>query len=282
VLLGHQTVDRRVEAQFANGTAPVDVSLRADSTGEWISNDGTMVTLSDQATSTYTAYLLKSGAAPVALGEGQANGVSPDGRWVLALPVSGTPVLLHPTGAGESRALFNPDKLVVDAVAWLPDSRRVVLFGQRPGQPSRGYVQNIDGGAPQPFTPEHVRSIRWWSLPISPDGERVVAESPSAVPMIYRLADGATSQVPGLTAADIPVQWQEDGRELFVARGNGLPWTIDRVDLMTGRRTHALDIRPRETSGLRLSVLAISPSGRHYVHSYSRLLTDLFVVTGLR
>jgi Tol biopolymer transport system component len=281
VLLGHQMVDRRVEARFAGMSAPVDISLRADSTGDWISDDGRMVTISDQSTSPYTAYLVKSGEAPVALGEGQSAGVSPDGRWVLALPVSGATVLLHPTGAGQSRALSNPHKLVVDAAAWLPDGRRVVLFGQPPGQPSRGYVQDVDG-APTPVTPEGVRPIRWWSLPVSPDGSRVVAESPAGVPTIYRLADGTSDPVPGLTAADIPIQWQEDGRGLFVARGNGLPWIIDRLDLSTGRRTHALDVRPREIAGLRLSVIAISPSGRHYLHNYSRLLTDLFVVTGLR
>jgi Tol biopolymer transport system component len=282
VLLGLQTVDRRVEAQFAGATAPVDVSLRADSTGEWISNDGTLVTLTDQATSTYTAYLQKSGAAAVALGEGQSAGVSPDGRWVLALPVTGSGVLLHPTAAGETRTLPNPDKLVVDSVAWLPDGQRVVLFGQPPGQPSRGYVQDIDGGAPKPFTPAGVRSVRWWALPLSPDGSGVVAESPAGVPMIYRLAGGAPESVTGLTPADLPLQWQEDGRGLFLGRGHGLPWTIDRLDLATGRRTHAFDIRPRETAGLRLSIVAVSPNGRHYVHSYSRLLTDLFVVTGLR
>jgi Tol biopolymer transport system component len=280
-LLGHQTVDRRVEAQFAGTDAPVDVSLRADSTGEWISDDGTMVTVSDQSTSPYTAYLVKKEAAPVALGEGQSAGVSRDGRWALALPVTGSPLLLHPTGAGQSRALSNPLKLVIDAAAWLPDGRRVVLFGQPPGQPSRGYVQDVDG-APKPFTPEGARPIRWWSLPVSPDGSRVVAESPAGVPMIYHLAEGAADSVPGLTAADVPVQWQEDGRGLFVARGNGLPWVIDRLDLATGRRTHALDIRPREIAGMRLSIVAISPNGQHYVHNYSRLLTDLFVVTGLR
>jgi hypothetical protein len=29
-------------------------------------------------------------------------------------------------------------------------------------------------------------------------------------------------------------------------------------------------------------MFAISPGGKHYVHSYSRLLTDLFVVDGLK
>ena len=121
------------KAQFAGTSAPVDISLRADSTGEWISDDGKMVTISDQSTSPNTAYLTKRGAAPVALGEGQSYGVS---------------------RAGQTRALPNPNKLVVDAAAWLPDGRRVILFDQPPGKPSRGYVQDIDGGAPKAFTPE--------------------------------------------------------------------------------------------------------------------------------
>ena len=125
-----------------------------------------------------------------------------------------------------------------------------------------------------------MRSVRWWAVPVSPDGSRVVAESPAGIPVVYHVADGATDPVPGLTTADVPIQWQEDGRGLFVARGNGLPWVIERLDLATGQRAHPLDVRPREISGLRLSIVAISPNGRNYVHNYSRLLTDLLSSRG--
>lgn len=168
---------------------------------------------------------------------------------------------------------------------WTPDGsalaivRRVDALEQL--EQSRGYAQDLDGGAPRPFTPEGVRSRRWWALPVSPDGTSVIAEASTGEPAIYRIAGGAPQAIPGLTAGDLPLQWHEDGRSLFVARGQGLPWTIDRLDLATGQRTHALEVRAREKAGLRLSILAISPNGRHYVHAYSRLLTDLFVVTGL-
>ncbi len=68
---------------------------------------------------------------------------------------------------------------------------------------------------------------------------------------------------------------------MFVGRGNGLPWVIERMDLATGRRTPALEIRAREAAGLRLSLVHVTPDARHWVHSYARLLSDLFVVDGL-
>jgi len=78
--MGTEISDRRVEALFRGATGPVGVSLRAASTSLWMSDDGSTVTLSDQATERYSAYLMKAGTAAVRLGDGQAFDVSPDGR----------------------------------------------------------------------------------------------------------------------------------------------------------------------------------------------------------
>jgi WD40 repeat protein len=284
VLVGRETADRRIEALLGDATTPIDVSLRAGSTSQWISDDGSMLTLADQATARYSAYLRKAGAGPVLLGDGQAYGVSRDGKWLLALPIDGAPVMLHPTGAGQTRTLPNPEKLLFDTVAWLPDSRRVVMFGQPQGQLSRGYVQAIDGGPPKPFTTEGtgVRSVRWWTLPVSPDGTRIIAAGAEGQPSIFQLSDGSSTPVPGLGDDEFVVQWLQDARHLLVARAEGSAWVIERLELTTGQRTPAFEIRAREGAGLRLSVVAISRDGRHYVHSYSRLLSDLFLVDGLR
>ena len=283
ILLGTDVADRRVEALLAGASAPLDVSVRSGSTSNWIAHDGSMLTFSDQATARYAAYLRKAGAPPVLLGDGQAFGVSKDGRWLLSLPVDGGEVLLHPTGAGQSRGLPNPEKLVIDVVAWLPDSRRIVLFGQKPGQPSRGFVQDIDGGAPRPFTPEHagVRATRWWTLPVSPDGARVIASGDDERSSIIQLSDGSSTPVPGLGPGEVPVQWLDDG-DLLVAPANEPPWKLQRLNLTSGRRSAGLEIRPTDRAGLRLSVVGVATDGRHYVHSYSRLLSNLFVVEGLR
>jgi len=283
LLLGLETTDRRVEALLAGSTEPRNVAIRDGSTSQWLSSDGSRLTISDQTTPRYTAYLLQAGGgAPVELGEGNSYGISPDGRWALALPVTGAPVLLHPTGAGKTRELPNPESLLFDTAAWLPDNRRVVLFGQHAGKPGRGYVQDLEGGPPRPFTAEGVTGLRWWSLPVAPDGSRVIARGGDGVTAFFRLSDGAHEPVPGLRPGETPLRFSEDGRALLVAHGNGLPWVVERMDIATGRRTPAIEIRAREAAGLRLSIIDVTPDARHYVHSYSRLLSDLFVVKGLK
>ncbi len=147
VLLGLETIDRRVEALLAGSTEPRNVAIRESSTSQWIASDGSRLTISDQTTPRYTAYVLQAGgSAPVELGEGNSYGISPDGRWALALPVTGAPVLLHPTGAGKTRELPNPESLLFDTAAWLPDNRRVVLFGQQAGKPGRDMCRTSRAG----------------------------------------------------------------------------------------------------------------------------------------
>ena len=283
VLLGRENSDRNVEALLAGMTEPRNVAIRESSTSQWIASDGSALTISDQTTPRYTAYMLQAGGgAPVELGPGNSYGISPDGRWAIALPLEGAPVMLHPTGAGKTRELPNPDALLFDTAGWMPDNRRVVLFGQHAGKPGHGYVQDIEGGPPRSFTAAGVTAIRWWSVPVAPDGSRVIARGEDGVPAFFRLNDGAREPVPGLRPGDSPIEFSEDGRALLVARGNGLPWVVERMDIATGRRTPALEVRARDAAGLRLSIIDVTPDARHYVHSYSRLLSDLFVVKGLR
>jgi hypothetical protein len=184
------------------------------------------------------------------------------------MPIDTGQILIHPTGAGESRQLPNPDKLLIDSLAWLPDASGIVLFGQPAGHRSRGYVQKIAGGPPRPFTPEGVGLITWWSMPVSPDGTQVVARNADGQMMMYGLNGGTARAVPGLQSTDIPA----DGR----------PWIVDRLNVVTGTREKAFEVRPAEIAGLRLTYLALARDGRHYVHSFSRLLSTLYMVEGLR
>ena len=122
---------------------------------------------------------MKAGSTtPVHLGSGSGVAGSRDGRWALGLPVEGYPIFVHPTGPGESRMLPDPEQIVYNLVGWL-DATHVVGFGQKSGERSRGYVQDINGGLPRPFTPEGVTAtvFRWWVLRSRPTGRA------SSVPM---------------------------------------------------------------------------------------------------
>lgn len=81
---------------------------------------------------------------------------------------------------------------------------------------------------------------------------------------------------------DVVVQWSSDGRGLLVGHRDGLPWVVERLDLVSGRRTPAVTIRAHDAAGLRLSVFGISRDAKYYVHTYARLLSDLYVVDGLK
>jgi hypothetical protein len=283
VLLAQDREENIVEAVMSDSSVPVDVSLRSNSSSTWIAADGRSVLIADKSTASYETYLLKAGGLPVHLGAGMPTSLSRDGRWAVAVPVDGHPLFLHPTGPGNTRQLPDPENIVFDS-AGFADNTHLIGFGQKHGDRSRGYVQDITGGTPQPFTPEGaiVGAIRWWTSPISPDGTRVVAAADDGTPMIYRVAGGAPDPVRNVQPGELPVQWTSDGRGLLIARGDGLPWTVDRLDLATGQRTPATTVRAHDPAGLRLSVFAISPDAKYYVHSYSRLLSDLFIVDGLK
>jgi hypothetical protein len=282
VLISNEREERTVEALMAGSPAPVQVGLRSSSSGWWIADDGTSILIADQSTASYETYLLKAGATtPVHLGSGNGISVSPDSRWALGLPVTGYPILVHPTGPGESRTLPNPENIVYNLVAW-QDATHVIGFGQKSGELSRGYLQDINGGSPRPFTPAGTSVVRWWQMPVAPDGTRVVAADEHGMPMIYRFDGSPAEPIKGIAAGDVPVQWTPDGRGLLVAHGEGIPWVVERLDLSTGRRSPATTIRAHDPAGLRLSVFAISRDAKYYVHTYSRLLSDLLVVTGLK
>jgi hypothetical protein len=283
VLIGHDRDVRVVEALLAGSSTPVDLSVRAAPLATWVADDGRSALITDLSTAAYQTYLFKAGGPPVRLGAGAPTALSPDGRWALAVPVDGHPLFLHPTGPGASRTLTDPDNIVFNNAGWL-DPNHVIAFGQKTGERSQGYIQDINGGPPRRFTPEGaaVNVPTWWTLPISPDGTRVVVKDDQGSAVIYPVAGGAPTPVPHLNPGDVVVQWSPDGHGLLLAHREGLPWVVERLDLVSGRRTRAVTIRAHDAAGLRLSVFGISRDAKYYVHTYARLLSDLFVVDGLK
>jgi hypothetical protein len=177
--------------------------------------------------------------------------------------------------------LPNGRHILADTLGWMPDGKRIVAFGPTPTERSRGFVLDAKDGAARPFTEEGVSAP--WSTPVvSPDGSRVVVQDAEGHFRLYPVDGGPSEPVPRLAGGDRVVQWAEDGRALFVGRLEGPVWRIRRLDLQTGRAAPWTEITPRETAGLRLSWVYLTPNGRFWVQSYSRLLTDLYVAEGLR
>jgi len=284
MLLGNETYVRKVEALAAGWRSPREVSLRSESLGRFISADGSLISISDQSVELYSTYVYRSdGSPPVRLGPGDAFDISADGKWVLALTPEDTPrILLHPTGPGQSREVPNPSHIVVFVARLMPDGRQIVAFGRSAQVPDRGFLMPIDGGAPKPFTPEGVTATMLLAPPVSGDGTRVIAQDTSGAYVIFRTDGGEAEPVRGLSPGDIPFDFCDDGRSLFVGRPDGYVWHVLKLDLATGKTSPWAEIRPSEVAGMRLSWPYITPNGRYWIHSYTRLLTDLFAVEGVR
>ena len=138
---------------------------------------------------------------------------------------------------------------------------------------------------PRPFTPE---GISIYSIPTSPDGRLWTARPPGprAPYLLYSIDAGAPRPIPGLLVDDEPLKWSADGRSLFIQPGGAkIHAQVARLDTRTGRREPWLEVTPPDRAGVGMafwSLVSITPDGRYYAYWYSRNLSDLYLVTGLR
>jgi Tol biopolymer transport system component len=285
VLLGRETPLRQVEALVAGRDHPMNVSLNREQTfGRFISADGQAILFTDQYLKGYETFLARSdGSPPISLGEGDGFGMSQDGKWVVALTPEAMPrILIHPTGPGSSREVPNPQHILVGAIRFLNDPKKLVGVGATQSKPQHAYVFDVDTGAAQPFGPDGVlANTALFHLPLSPEGDRVLLRDEATRCRIARVDGSSTSEPLPNLEGETPYEWSEDGRALLVAHREGTSWHVMRYDIATGKKSPVTTVAPVDPAGLRLTGLTLSPNGRYWVHSYSVLLTDLYLAQDL-
>ncbi len=222
------------------------------------------------------------GSAPVRLGDGVALSISPDGRWVTANTArAATPELwLYPTGAGEKK-LLPTGKLVVESSAdWLRDGSAIVFTASEPGRGSRIFIIPVAGGAPRALTPEGYRLV---PRTVSPDGKSVVVIGPDRRRYFYLLAGGEPQSIPGLAPDETATSWSSDGRFLYVFRRRDVPSRVFKLDVRTGKRELWRELMPMDGAGIQdIAPVIPTPDGQEYVYGYSRTLSDMYVVDGVK
>jgi len=230
----------------------------------------------------YSVYVRGTDGSPaVRLGEGQSLALSPDGKWAVALlqKLTNPHLVLYPTGAGQPRPLAIPGLRVVGGVRFLPDSRRLLIAAKEEGRGDRIYLADIDGGKPRAISPENFRGPG----PISTDGKRFIARTADGKPVAYPIEGGEPTALAGFEAGDVAVGWTADDSGLFVQRSGAPVAKIERVDLATGRAEPWKEILPSDATGVvRVSSVLISPDGTFYAYAYSRVLSNLYLVEGLK
>lgn len=226
-------------------------------------------------------YLRKTDGSPaLRLGDGIGARLSPDGKRALAVRFTPPQLVLLPTGAGEDRVLERgPIEQYAWGAIWVPDGKRVAFLGREPGHDWRCYIQSVEGGAPRPITPEGTTE---WIL-TSPDGRSLIASDAQGQRSLYPLEGGAPQPVLHLESTDTIIGWSGDGRSLYVANVKRMPILVYRFDPSNGHKELVKEITPADPAGIfGYHYVFLTPDGKGYAYSVSRVLSDLYLVEGLR
>ena len=220
------------------------------------------------------------GSPPVRLGDGRPFDLSPDGKWVLSRSVRPPfQLTMLPTGAGESQVLKDEGLQDIRWAGWFPDGRRLLIMANEAGRLPRMWVMDLPGGRPRAVTPEGATGK---DPVISPDGRFVVAFPAGAMRALrYPVDGGVALPFAGLEDNEYPVQWTQDGT--LYARKGGVPAKISRIDVATGQRTAWKEIAPADPAGIwSMMRVMLTRDGKSYAYGYSRSLSELYLVEGLK
>jgi hypothetical protein len=79
-----------------------------------------------------------------------------------------------------------------------------------------------------------------------------------------------------------PIQWASDSRHLLVAKRQ-LPLTVFRLDPESGQRQLWKQLTSTDAAGVEaIASIRFDASGNAYAYSYYRILSELYVVEGLK
>jgi Tol biopolymer transport system component len=232
----------------------------------------------------YSVYLRKMDTpAAVRLGEGRAVALSPDSQWAITRAANddAAPLLLLPTGAGQSRPVTHDNLLHYDA-HWFPDGKRVLCICAEKGHLPRDYILAVDTGDVQPLTPEGTIGKY-----VSPDGDWVAVTDMNKKLSLWPVAGGAPRPLNVDMSGQIVAGWTGDGKGLYIGyedKDVSKQSDVDLLDIATGKRTLWKKVLPADanrTNALEY-VPRFSSDGKTYAYSFSRWQSELELLEGLK
>jgi hypothetical protein len=184
-----------------------------------------------------------------------------------------------PTKTGEPRTITH-DAIDHVAAGWHPDGKRIVFAGREPGHAVRLWVQDVEGGKPKPISPE---AGALFAVYLSPDGKEVIGLGSDGKTYLFPIDGGEPRIVPGLEPDDRTAGFSGDGASICVHNLAGLPTVVSLVDIATGKRKVWKQIVPADAAGVdNVGNILFTPDMKSYVYSYTRDLSDLYLVEGLK
>ena len=248
-----------------------------------VSGDGKRILFEEEGAgggANYTVFLRDmDGSPPVRIGDGVAQGISPDGKWVITKPALEGPLSVVPTGAGEARQLTH-DNVQYERAHYLPDGKQVLATGIETGHGIRDYLIDVSTGEAKAITPEGVAGAT-----LSPDGRSVAVHGPDGKWGVWPLDGSGMRLVPGLDSKWVVNGWSPDGAALYVnaSHRSGSAVGIYRVDIATGKtefwKTFGGDLPAGVTGSL---TPKFSSDGSAYAYMHFQDLSVGYVVKGLK
>lgn len=285
ILLSHFSIRGEVFALLPGKEESVPMSIFDYTFPFGISPDGKTALLGEEGEGggpRYSVFLRNvNGAPPVRLGEGLGYDISNDGKWVAAGTADfPSPIVLYPTGPGETKTLRFKD-LDVRQAEFFPDGSRLLFQGRETGHQPRMYVVDVNGGEPKPVTDEGVLGGG-----VSPDGKSFFVDGGKPGLLLLKdIASGKVSKQLQLQLKDRPVGWYADGNSVLVTAANidvGKAELV-RVDF-SGHREVLRKYQAADLGGLMgfPGPVVVTPDGKTILYRSVRVLSDLYTATGVQ
>jgi len=284
VLMAHNSWRATINFQPPGETAERDVSWLDWTMLNDLSADGQKILMSETREgggASGGVFLRRNdNNAPIRLGDGFGDALSPDGRWVLAHQ-GGSKLVLLPTASGEAREIKVTGAFDQGA-AWFPDGRRVVLAGVLPNEGYRLHILDTDTGETTPLSPEGNWGDALRPFVISPDGRWVAGMDSNKRVTLYPVTGEAPVEVPAAEPGEIPIQWSADN-SLLVYRSTSVPARVYKIALSTGTRELWREFFPSDPAGVyKLAPIFTTRDGSGYAYNSLRTLSDLYIVQNVK
>jgi len=263
----------------------IEISWHDWNVAKEISGDGRSVLFEDASEAAGTGYAVAlrrlDGTMPVRLGDGSVGGLSPDGKWAIAISTEGPArITLLPTGPGQPRPVpINGLEHIQNGYThFLVDGKRIAVIGNELGHAARCYLLDLDGAKVRAVTPEGTLCG-----PSSSDGRFILGIGASSKGMAIYPLDGGPPRPVSFAPNFEPVQWSNDGSALYGYHSGELPSRVYKTDIATGKETLVQELRPGVPAGVvNVAPVVVSRDGTRFAYSYNETLSVLYLVSGLR
>ena len=129
------------------------------------------------------------------------------------------------------------------------------------------------------------REATAWFPSSSVARRRVAVRGPDGKPGIWPLDGGGFHAIPGLESKQFIIGWSPDGESLYVTANqrNAKSRAVSRINLQSGKLEPWKNFGQESSGGsTTIGPPHLSSDGTAYAYVYNRLLSEAYVVSGLR